>query len=99
MAPSSPLPLATADANDGSSSQLASGETETESHFVRDKSAKGVSVAVGAFQPPLNAVRQEGQGKKTRRGRSKDKRTEVGVSYNSILPRYAPPKDQEQPRV
>ena len=37
-------------------------------------------------------VRQEGQGKKTRRGRSKDKRTEAGVSYNSILPRSATPK-------
>ncbi|KAG2297498.1 hypothetical protein Bca52824_044167 [Brassica carinata] len=58
-APSSPLPLATADANVGSSSQLASGETETESHSVRDKPAKGVSVDVGALQPPLNVVLQE----------------------------------------
>ncbi|CAN6862662.1 unnamed protein product, partial [Brassica oleracea] len=44
-------------------------------------------------------VRQEGQGKKNRRGRSKDKRTEAGVSYDTILPRSAPLKDQEQPRV
>ncbi|CAN6844136.1 unnamed protein product, partial [Brassica oleracea] len=44
-------------------------------------------------------VRQEDQGKKTRRRRSKDKRTEAGVSYNSISPHSAPPKNQEQPRV
>ncbi|CAN6980604.1 unnamed protein product, partial [Brassica oleracea var. botrytis] len=42
---------------------------------------------------------QEGQGKKTRRGRSKDKRTEAGVSYNSISPRSTPTNDQEHPRV
>ncbi|KAL0646983.1 hypothetical protein Bca4012_045274 [Brassica carinata] len=96
MAPSSPLPLATADANDGSSSQLASGETETESHFVRDKPAKGVSVAVGAFQPPLNVVLQD-PGKAI--DPPKPDWTEAGVSYDTILPRSAPLKDQEQPRV
>ncbi|KAF3559100.1 hypothetical protein F2Q69_00017621 [Brassica cretica] len=47
----------------------------------------------------MKKVRQEDQGKKTRRRRSKDKRTEAGVSYNSISPHSAPPKNQEQPRV
>ncbi|KAG5381781.1 hypothetical protein IGI04_033251 [Brassica rapa subsp. trilocularis] len=75
--PPSPLPLSTAEVIEGPNSLLALAVTEFPRLPAKENSEEGAKAA----------VRQEGQGKKTRRSRSK------GIRTDAVLP-----KDQEEPR-